>query len=70
MATNDFIAVIDGSTSKSPWQARRDMRNGRLAMLLLCDAITCAQPDADCPTFCRQFTQMPQSKEINMLCTI
>lgn len=56
VATHDFIAVIDGSTSKSPWQARRDMRNGRLAMLLLCDAITCAQPDADCPTFCRHLT--------------
>lgn len=56
VATHDFIAVIDGSTSKSPWQARPDMRNGRLAMLLLRDAIACAPSDADCPALCRHLT--------------
>jgi len=32
------------------------MRNGRLAMLLLSDAIRNARPDADCATFCQGLT--------------
>lgn len=33
--TDDFIAVIDGSTSKTPKQLNPDMRNGRYAMMLV-----------------------------------
>lgn len=35
----DFIAVIDGSTSKTPKQLNPDMRNGRYAMLLISEYI-------------------------------
>ena len=38
-SSNDFIAVIDGSTSKSPVQILPDMHNGRYAMLLVADLI-------------------------------
>ena len=35
VATTDFVAVIDGSTSKAARQMRPDMRNGRHAMMLV-----------------------------------
>lgn len=37
--TADFIAVIDGSTSKTPKQLNPDMRNGRYAMMLVSEYI-------------------------------
>lgn len=37
--TDDFIAVIDGSTSKTPLRINPQMTNGRYAMLLLKDAV-------------------------------
>ncbi len=37
--TADFIAVIDGSTSKTPTQLNPDMMNGRYAMMLISDFI-------------------------------
>lgn len=38
--TDDFIAVIDGSTSKSPFRIDPDMTNGQLAMLTITSLIT------------------------------
>ena len=32
VVTDDFIAVIDGSTSKTPKHLNPDMKNGRYAM--------------------------------------
>lgn len=35
VVTDDFIAVIDGSTSKTPTHLSPDMKNGRYAMVLI-----------------------------------
>ena len=37
--TDDFIAVIDGSTSKTPKHLSPDMKNGRYAMMLISEYI-------------------------------
>ena len=37
VVTDDFIAVIDGSTSKTPKHLNPDMKNGRYAMMLISD---------------------------------
>ena len=39
VVTNDFIAVIDGSTSKTPKHLNPDMKNGRYAMMLISEYI-------------------------------
>ena len=41
VVTDDFIAVIDGSTSKTSKHLNPDMKNGRYAMML----ISQAEPD-------------------------
>lgn len=44
--TDDFIAVIDGSTSKTPKHLNPDMKNGRYAMMLISEYI-CEELEAD-----------------------
>ena len=39
IVTDDFIAVIDGSTSKTPTHLSPDMKNGRFAMVLISEFI-------------------------------
>ena len=39
VVTDDFIAVIDGSTSKTPTHLSPDMKNGRFAMVLISEFI-------------------------------
>ena len=39
VVTDDFIAVIDGSTSKTPKHFNPDMKNGRYAMMLISEYI-------------------------------
>ena len=39
VVTGDFIAVIDGSTSKTPTHLSPDMKNGRYAMVLISEFI-------------------------------
>lgn len=39
VVTDDFIAVIDGSTSKTPKHLNSDMKNGRYAMMLISEYI-------------------------------
>lgn len=57
VVTDDFAAVIDGSTSKTPIRYAPSMRNGRYAMTLVSNLIaTGLQPDADVETFCRLAT--------------
>lgn len=57
VVTDDFAAVIDGSTSKTPIHYAPTMRNGRYAMMLVSNLIaTGLQPDADVETFCRLAT--------------
>lgn len=38
--TDDFVAVVDGSTSKTKYEVKDGVANGRRAMQVLCDAIS------------------------------
>ncbi len=58
MVTDDFVAVIDGSTSKTDITYDPDMRNGRYCMTLISDLIRHEVPrDADVALFCQLATQ-------------
>ena len=54
--TNDFAAVIDGSTSKTPKRLDPSMKNGRLAMLLISEYIKQMPADYTMNNFCRGIT--------------
>lgn len=56
VATDDFVAVIDGSTSKATHQLLPDMRNGRAAMLLVSKALRSLPADASLAQCCEQVT--------------
>ncbi len=56
-ATDRFIAVVDGSTSKSAMRLRPDMTNGRYCMSLICDYIAHAASDISCADFCQGVTE-------------
>ena len=52
--TDDFIAVIDGSTSKTPKHLNPDMKNGRYAMMLISEYIREElKADASVDDFCQ-----------------
>ena len=50
--TDDFIAVIDGSTSKAARQYSEDMRNGQLAMTLVKEVIEELPSESTLSDFC------------------
>ena len=55
--TDDFIAVIDGSTSKTPKHLSPDMKNGRYAMTLISEYIRQdLKADASVDEFCQGIT--------------
>ena len=55
--TDDFIAVIDGSTSKTPKHLNPDMKNGRYAMILISEYIREElKADASVDDFCQGVT--------------
>lgn len=54
--TNDFAAVIDGSTSKTPKRLDPSMKNGRFAMLLISEYIKQMPADYTINDFCRGIT--------------
>lgn len=54
--TNDFAAVIDGSTSKTPKRLDPSMKNGRFAMLLISEFIKQMPADYTMNNFCRGIT--------------
>lgn len=54
--TNDFAAVIDGSTSKTPKRLDPSMKNGRFAMLLISEYIKQMPADYTMNNFCRGIT--------------
>ena len=55
--TDDFIAVIDGSTSKTPKHLNPDMKNGRYAMMLISEYIReKLKADASVDDFCQGVT--------------
>lgn len=54
VVTDDFIAVIDGSTSKTPKHLNPDMKNGRYAMMLISEYIREElEADASVDDFCQ-----------------
>ena len=57
VVTNDFIAVIDGSTSKATHQWSARMSNGRYAMTIVSRVIQRLPPDASCHQFCLAATR-------------
>ena len=57
VVTDDFIAVIDGSTSKTPKHLNPDMKNGRYAMMLISEYIREElKADASADDFCQGVT--------------
>ena len=57
VVTGDFIAVIDGSTSKTPKHLNPDMKNGRYAMMLISEYIREElKADASVDEFCQGVT--------------
>lgn len=57
VVTDDFIAVIDGSTSKTPKHLNPDMKNGRYAMMLISEYIREElKADASVADFCQGVT--------------
>lgn len=57
VVTDDFIVVIDGSTSKTPKHLNPDMKNGRYAMMLISEYIREElKADASVDEFCQGVT--------------
>lgn len=57
VVTDDFIAVIDGCTSKTPKHLNPDMKNGRYAMMLISEYIREElKADASVDDFCQGVT--------------
>lgn len=56
VATDDYVAVIDGSTSKTPHHFNATMKNGRYCMLAVCQFVRTAPPNATLQQFCRLLT--------------
>ena len=57
VVTDDFIAVIDGSTSKTPKHLNPDMKNGRYATMLISEYIREElKADASVDDFCQGVT--------------
>lgn len=51
-----FVAVVDGSTSKTPRRINPLMTNGRYAMTLICEAIARMPADVALHEFCSELT--------------
>ena len=63
VVTDDFIAVIDGSTSKTPKHLNPDMKNGRYAMMLISEYIREElKTDASVDEFCQGVTSYIYNK--------
>lgn len=57
VVTHDFAAVIDGSTSKTPFHLSPLMKNGRYAMTIIAEYIRTMPADATCNDFCNGITR-------------
>lgn len=68
VVTDDFIAVIDGSTSKTPKHLNPDMKNGRYAMMLISEYIREElKADASVDEFCQGVTAYIYNKAYEKL---
>lgn len=57
----NFIAVVDGSTSKTKLQVNPGMSNGRFCMLTVCDFIQSMSEDISLEAFCEGITRRIRS---------
>lgn len=55
--THDFAAVIDGSTSKTPFHMSPSMKNGRYGMIIISNYIKTMPSDFTCNDFCTGITR-------------
>lgn len=63
VVTADFIAVIDGSTSKTPHHLSPDMKNGRYVMVLISEYIQHElKPESTVEDFCEGVTSYIYNK--------
>ena len=63
VVTADFIAVIDGSTSKTPHHLSPDMKNGRYALVLISEYIQHElKPESTVEDFCEGVTSYIYNK--------
>lgn len=63
VVTADFIAVIDGSTSKTPHHLSPDMKNGRYAIVLISEYIQHElKPESTVEDFCEGVTSYIYNK--------
>lgn len=62
VVTDNFIAVIDGSTSKTAFRISEDMKNGRLAMTIISEFIKAMPADISLHDFCDNITKLFMSK--------
>lgn len=63
VVTADFIAVIDGSTSKTPHHLSPDIKNGRYAMVLISEYILHElKPESTVEDFCEGVTSYIYNK--------
>lgn len=63
VVTADFIAVIDGSTSKTPHHLSPDIKNGRYAMVLISEYIQHElKPESTVKDFCEGVTSYIYNK--------
>ena len=60
-ANDGFIAVVDGSTSKTQLQISPGMSNGRFCMLTVCDFIKSMPEDISLEDFCEGITRKIRS---------
>lgn len=69
IATADFIAVVDGSTSKSPFQIQQGMSNGRYAMLMVKEVVENASATTSLSELCvlltNRFKEVYQRNDIS-----
>lgn len=56
VATDDFVAVVDGSTSKTPFRLVPEVKNGRLAMQLIISFIRELPGESSVFDFCKGIT--------------
>lgn len=69
VVTGDFVAVIDGSTSKTPKHLASDMKNGRYAMMLISAFIQNElKAEASVHDFCQGVTTYIYNKVYCKLC--
>nr|WP_308571265.1 hypothetical protein [uncultured Prevotella sp.] len=57
VVTDQFISIVDGSTSKTPMRISREMKNGRYCMLIISEFIRQLKPETTLTEFCQGVTE-------------